>query len=149
MIALVREFTPTLYTQPNLWQQLGIAERGPQLYQALHEGFSYSIFDKLSLVSMLDKKQLAQVCQLAPATLARRAKLGKFTQDESDRLHRFATVLVAANALFDKDMAATKRWLTEPVYGLGDKAPLDMLATSAETQAVLDLIGRLEHGVFA
>lgn len=149
MTALVREFTPALYTPPNLWQQLGIAERGPKLYQALHAGFSYSIFDKLSLVSMLDKKQLAQVCQLAPATLARRAKLGKFTQDESDRLHRFATVLVAANALFDQDMVATKRWLTEPVYGLGDKAPLDMLATSAETQAVLDLIGRLEHGVFA
>lgn len=149
MTALVREFTPTLYTPPNLWQQLGIAERGPKLYQALHEGFSYSIFDKVSLVSMLDKKQLAQVCQLAPATLARRAKLGKFTREESDRLHRFATVLVAANTLFDKDMLATKRWLTEPVYGLGDKAPLDMLATSAETQAVLDLIGRLEHGVFA
>ncbi|GAA0555341.1 DUF2384 domain-containing protein [Rheinheimera aquimaris] len=149
MTALVREFTPTPDTAPNLWQQLGIAERGPKLYQALHEGFNYSIFDKLSLVSMLDKKQLAQVCQLAPATLARRAKLGKFTQEESDRLHRFATVLVAANTLFDTDMAATKRWLTEPVYGLGDKAPLDMLATSAETQAILDLIGRLEHGVFA
>lgn len=149
MTALVREFTPSFYQSPSLWQQLGIAERGPKLYQALHEGFSYSVFDKLSSVSMLDKKQLAQVCQLAPATLARRAKLGKFTQDESDRLYRFATVLVAANALFDKDKIATKRWLTEPVYGLGDKAPLDMLATSAETQAILDLIGRLEHGVFA
>ena len=149
MTALVREFTPTLYAAPNLWQQLGIAERGPKLYQVLHEGFSYSVFDKLATLSMLDKKQLAQVCQLAPATLARREKLGKFTQEESDRLHRFATVLVAANALFDQDMVATKRWLTEPVYGLGDKAPLDMLATSAETQAILDLIGRLEHGVFA
>lgn len=149
MTALVREFNPTNYSAPNLWQQLGIAERGPKLYQALHEGFSYSVFDKLSKAAMLDKKQLAQVCQLAPATLARRAKLGKFTQEESDRLYRFATVLVAANALFKADMIATKRWLTEPVYGLGDKAPLDMLATSAETQAILDLIGRLEHGVFA
>ena len=149
MIALVREFTPTLYTTPNLWQQLGIAERGPKLYQALHEGFSYSVFDKLAAVSTLDKKQLAQVCQLAPATLARRAKIGKFTQDESDRLFRFATVLVAASALFNDNMTATKRWLTEPVYGLGDKMPLAMLATSAETQAILDLIGRLEHGVFA
>ncbi|KKO45300.1 antitoxin [Arsukibacterium ikkense] len=149
MTALVKEYTPSLYTIQNLWQQLGIAERGPKLYQALHNGFSYSVFDKLATLSTLDKKQLAAVCQLAPATLARRAKTGKFTQDESDRLHRFTTVLVAANALFNDDMAATKRWLTEPVYGLGDKAPLEMLATSAETQAVLDLIGRLEHGVFS
>lgn len=149
MTALVREFTPSLYTTPNLWQQLGIAERGPKLYQALHDGFSYAVFDKLAAVSTLDKKQLAQVCQLAPATLARRAKSSKFTQEESDRLFRFATVLVAACALFNEDMTATKRWLTEPVYGLGDKTPLEMLVTSAETQAVLDLIGRLEHGVFA
>lgn len=149
MTALVREFTPTLYITPTLWQQLGIAERGPKLYQALHDGFSYAVFDKLAALSTLDKKQLAQVCQLAPATLARRAKSGKFTQEESDRLFRFATVLVAASALFNDDMTATKRWLTEPVYGLGDKMPLAMLATSAETQAILDLIGRLEHGVFA
>lgn len=149
MTALVKEFTPRFYATATLWQQLGIAERGPKLYQALHNGFSYHIFDKLALLSGLDKKQLAQICQLAPATLARRAKLGKFTQDESDRLHRFATVLVAANALFDDDLTAARRWLTEPVYGLGDKAPLDMLGTSAETQAILDLIGRLEHGVFA
>ncbi len=149
MTALVREFTPTLYAAPSLWQQLGIAERGPKLYQALHDGFVYKVFDQLAAVSALDKKQLAKVCQLAPATLARRARSGKFTQDESDRLYRFATVLVATSALFDNDLAATKRWLTEPVYGLGDKTPLDMLATSAETQAVLDLIGRLEHGVFA
>lgn len=149
MTALVREYTPNLYTIKNVWQHLGIAERGPKLYQALHNGFSYSIFDKLAAVSELDKKQLASVCQLAPATLARRAKSGNFTQDESDRLYRFTTVLVAANALFNDEITATKRWLTEPVYGLGDKTPLQMLATSAETQAVLDLIGRLEHGVFA
>ena len=149
MSALVREFTPTFYSTPSLWQQLGIAERGPKLYQALHEGFHYAMFDKLAQISGLDKKQLASLCQLAPATLARRAKLGKFTQDESDRLHRFATVLVAANTLFNDDMNAARRWLTEPVYGLGDKAPLDILGTTAETQAILDLIGRLEHGVFA
>ena len=149
MTAQIHEFIPSHYASQNLWQQLGIAERGPKLYQALHNGFHYSVFEKLALSAQLDKKQLAHVCQLAPATLARRAKSGHFTQDESDRLYRFATVLVAANALFAHDSAATKRWLTEPVYGLGDKTPLDMLSTSAESQAVLDLIGRLSHGVFA
>lgn len=148
MIALVKEFTPQLYQANTIWQQLGIAERGPKLYQALHNGFTYRVFDTLASLSGLDKKQLATVCQLAPATLARRAKSGKFTQDESDRLYRFATVLVAATALFDNDISAAKRWLTEPVYGLGNRVPLEMLATSAETQAILDLIGRLEHGVF-
>jgi uncharacterized protein (DUF2384 family) len=35
------------------------------------------------------------------------------------------------------------------VQGLGGARPAEMIATSAGTDAVLDLIGRLEHGVFA
>ncbi|MEE2025111.1 type II RES/Xre toxin-antitoxin system antitoxin [Alkalimonas mucilaginosa] len=146
----VRDYNPRpYYAKPDIWQQIGIAERGPKLYQALHQGFNYQVFDKLAALSTLDKKQLAAVCQLAPATLARRARSGRFTQDESDRLYRFATVFAAASSLFDGDSAAIKGWLTQPVYGLGDQAPIEMLATSAESQAVLDLIGRLEHGVFS
>lgn len=39
--------------------------------------------------------------------------------------------------------------MTRPVRGLGDRRPMDMLSTSAESQAVIDLIVRLEHGVFS
>ncbi|GAL25948.1 hypothetical protein JCM19239_2279 [Vibrio variabilis] len=35
-----------------------------------------------------------------------------------------------------------------PVKALGYVAPSDMLKTSAETEEVLSVIGRLEHGVF-
>ena len=34
------------------------------------------------------------------------------------------------------------------VRGLGNKKPLNMLGTSAESQALLSLIGQLEKGVF-
>ncbi|MHC9037670.1 antitoxin Xre/MbcA/ParS toxin-binding domain-containing protein [Cobetia marina] len=33
--------------------------------------------------------------------------------------------------------------------GLGGRRPVEMVATTAGAEAVLDLIGRLEHGVFA
>ena len=39
-------------------------------------------------------------------------------------------------------------WINTPVRGLG-KYPLDKLETRVETQAILDLIGRLENGVLA
>jgi uncharacterized protein (DUF2384 family) len=37
--------------------------------------------------------------------------------------------------------------MTTPVRGLGFKAPLSMLGTRVEAEALLDLMGRLEHGV--
>ena len=93
----------------------------------------------------MDKKEIARVVTIAPATLSRRAKNGKFTAEEGDKLYRFTAVVVAAIALFENDLESAMYWLQTLAQGLGNKRPLDMLATSAETRSVLDLIGRLEH----
>jgi len=37
--------------------------------------------------------------------------------------------------------------MSTPVRGLGSKRPLDMISTMVETNAVLDLICRLQRGV--
>lgn len=37
--------------------------------------------------------------------------------------------------------------MKSPARGLNSRAPLDMMATRLETQAVIDVIGQLEHGV--
>jgi putative toxin-antitoxin system antitoxin component (TIGR02293 family) len=39
-------------------------------------------------------------------------------------------------------------WLTNPVRGLGSRRPLDLARTDVGARMVLDLIDRLEHGVF-
>ncbi|WP_122300672.1 antitoxin Xre/MbcA/ParS toxin-binding domain-containing protein, partial [Pseudomonas syringae] len=97
----------------------------------------------------LNRSTLAEHLGIAPATLQRRLKVRRFNAEESDRLFRLAAVYKAALDLFEDDTEATRLWLANPVYGLGNRRPLERLATSAEAQAVLDLIGRLEHGVVA
>lgn len=142
-------FHPSANTQPDLWQALGIPSRGPRLYEALHDGLPYRVYTKLANATGLSKTQLARVVDIAPATLQRRVKSGHFTQDESDRLYRLAQVFSSALQLFEGNEPSAQRWLNQPVRGLGGSRPIDMIATSAQTDAVLDLIGRLEHGVFA
>jgi putative toxin-antitoxin system antitoxin component (TIGR02293 family) len=96
----------------------------------------------------IEKKVLAACLSIAPATLHRRAKGGKFTPDESDKLYRFTGVLIAAIALFEGNQGEAIACLLSDIKELGDKKPLDMLSTSAGCDAVIDMIGRLEHGVF-
>ncbi|WP_223507731.1 MULTISPECIES: antitoxin Xre/MbcA/ParS toxin-binding domain-containing protein [unclassified Pseudomonas] len=84
---------------------------------------------------------------MSHSTLARRAKAGCFTCAQSDRLHSLTSILDAAYELFEGDFLAVRNWIISPARGLGRKAPLRRLRTRVETQAVLDLIGRLEHGV--
>ncbi|MAO60136.1 MAG: antitoxin [Alcanivorax sp.] len=131
------------------WKTVGIPARGARLHEALREGVSYVVYKQLVSVAGLEHQELARYLVIPPATLRRRAKAGKFKVEESDRLYRFAEVLKAAIDLFEGDRERAVHWLSNPVRGLGDRRPVDMLATSAEVEAVLDLIGRLEHGVFA
>jgi putative toxin-antitoxin system antitoxin component (TIGR02293 family) len=49
--------------------------------------------------------------------------------------------------LFEDGVSAATKWMCSPVRGLGSRRPIDMLCTRVETNAVLDLIGRLERGV--
>jgi len=140
-------YQPTRSGESDFWACLGLPSRGAELHEALHRGFPYQVFRRLAELSRLDRKELARVTAIAPATLHRRSKAGRFSPDESDRLYRFAQVFKSSLDLFDGDEAAASHWLTHPVQGLGHRCPVEMLTTSAETQEVMDLIGRLEHGV--
>jgi putative toxin-antitoxin system antitoxin component (TIGR02293 family) len=138
-------------THPNhaIWEQIGIPSRGKALHAAINKGLPYDVFVHMAQLTGIEKKELAMCLSIAPATLHRRAKAGQFSADESDKLYRFTDVLVAAVDLFEGDHNQAVKWLSSHVKGLGDNRPLDMIATSAGCDAITDMIGRLEHGVFA
>lgn len=79
--------------------------------------------------------------------MARRAKAARFSSLESDRLVALIAVFESTLTLFEDDVAAAKDWMSTPVRGLGSKRPLDMMRTSVETEAVIDLIGQLDRTV--
>lgn len=144
-----KRYHPPTAKGDDLWRRLGIPSRGARLHEALHRGLPYAVYQRLADAAGLDRKALARITLIAPATLQRRAKGGRFNREESDRLYRFAQLFDAACDLHEGDADAARRWLTAPVVGLGERCPVDMLGTSAEALDVLDLIGRLEHGVTA
>ena len=67
-------------------------------------------------------------------------------KDELSKLLRLAQVINHATELFG-DHAVAVDWLKSPNTALRGNAPLSLLDTDAE--AVLDTLGRIEHGVFA
>lgn len=69
--------------------------------------------------------------------------LSKMEDEESER---YAKVLIEAVSLLGDERKAL-RWLKSSVKGLGDKRPVDMLSNDVDAEAVLNIIGRLEHGV--
>lgn len=148
MHATSKEYRPKATDRKDdFWKRLGLPSRGPKLHEALREGISFTVYTKLASASGLENKELARYVVIPPATLQRRAKAGRFNVEEGDRLYRFAEVYKSAIDLFEGDEERASQWLLHPVRGLGGKRPVEMIATTAGAEAVLDLIGRLEHGV--
>jgi putative toxin-antitoxin system antitoxin component (TIGR02293 family) len=112
------------------------------------EGVPYTVYTRLAAASGLESRELARYVAISSATLRRRANAGRFTLEEGDRLYRFALVFKSALELCEGDRERARNWILYPVQGLGGRRPVEMVTTTVGSKAVLDLVGRLEHGVF-
>ncbi|WP_240407701.1 antitoxin Xre-like helix-turn-helix domain-containing protein [Halomonas sp. JS92-SW72] len=149
MEAGISEYRPEAKPpQDEFWKALGLPSARLALHEAVKEGVPYSVYTKLAAASGLESRELAQYVVISSATLRRRAKAGRFRLDEGDRLYRFAVVYKSAIELFEGDRELARRWILNPVQGLDGRRPVEMVTTTVGTKAILDLIGRLEHGVF-
>lgn len=149
MQPFIEEYRPGAPPTVSLWDNLGLPNRGSKLHECIHNGLPFSLLEHLSRETGIELRVLSKSVGISRSTLARRVKAGRLTCAESDRLYSIATIFDAAIELFEWDVMAVRNWMTSPVRGLDGKAPMEMLSTRVESRAVLDLIGRLEHGVIA
>lgn len=149
MKSIIPVFHPSTGTPEDLWIATGIPTRGLSLHKAIEVGFASRVYARLAGLIGLSESDMAKAMEIAPSTLHRRIKCGRFNRDESDKLYRLARIFSAACDLCEGDSSAARRWIAQPVKGLGGKQPIMMVETSAKTDEVLELIGRLEHGVLA
>lgn len=129
------------------WQKIGLPPRGARLHNAITVGLPYSIYKKIAKLLAIDERALALIVSIPLATFQRRVKGGRFSREESDRLFRLAELYNAALGLFEGDSDGARRWIQETVRGLGGRRPVDMVNTSVEAWAAMELIGRLEYGI--
>jgi putative toxin-antitoxin system antitoxin component (TIGR02293 family) len=149
MIAEVKTFKPSNNKTTGIWSEVGLPSRGQALHVAVAEGIATAVYASLAKAMSSDTQELSKLLFISATTAHRREKVGRFNTSESDKIVRATKVFVSSVGLFEGDRKSANKWMRTPVKGLGGKAPIEMLGTSVESEAVLDLIGRLEHGVFA
>jgi putative toxin-antitoxin system antitoxin component (TIGR02293 family) len=82
-------------------------------------------------------------------TLAHRiAKHQPLSKDESDKAVRVARITAMAEQVFGEPERAW-RWLRKSKRRFGGKTPVEMLTTEAGARLVEEMIGQIEHGIFA
>jgi putative toxin-antitoxin system antitoxin component (TIGR02293 family) len=92
--------------------------------------------------------ELSQSLGLPARTMHRRlAKGERLSPEETERSVRAARALARAQQLLGDDNG--RAWLLEGSRGLGGDVPITLLDTADGFTAVMDELGRLEHGVIS
>ncbi|MDP2292432.1 MAG: DUF2384 domain-containing protein [Actinomycetota bacterium] len=85
---------------------------------------------------------------ISPRTWVRRKKQGTLDVLESDRLARLHRLVRRATRVLG-GAEEGRTWLTTSQRALQHRTPLDVAATEVGAEAVFQLLGRIEHGVFS
>ena len=123
------------------------AENIDQLIAQLKEGLSTDAFDKLKQRLNISDHVLSKIVQIPKRTLDRRREKGRLRTDESERVLRLAQVYDMAMEVMG-DGKKAESWLKKPARGLGGKVPLEYADTALGAHEVINLLGRIDHGVF-
>lgn len=118
-----------------------------ELVHRVSEGFPYRVLENLRENVGLSAAEMADLVQINPRTLSRRKQEGRLHADESDRVLRLSRVYGRALGLFGGDLDKARHWLSTPKVALGGETPLDYSRVDVGAQEVVDLIGRIEHGI--
>ena len=118
------------------------------LIALLRDGFKYETVESVRKILQIPLAEFSKIINIAPRTLSRRKKEGKLHTDESERLYRVALLIERTIEVLE-DKATAIHWLKSPKRALGGKTPLDFSDTEVGIEEVKELLGRIEHGVFA
>jgi putative toxin-antitoxin system antitoxin component (TIGR02293 family) len=102
-----------------------------------------------SALGLSGPRELAAQLGLADRTVQRRlSKRQPLSREESEKSIRVARAHVKARHVLE-DEGAGARWLQTPSKALGGRMPLSLLGTGDGFTAVMDELGRIDHGVFS
>jgi putative toxin-antitoxin system antitoxin component (TIGR02293 family) len=115
----------------------------------IEDGLPYRAFEQLTALLDTPAGTLAEYLRIPARTLQRRRRSCVLSVDESERILRLSRLYQAALDLFEGDHKAAVAWLGRKNRALIGRMPVEMAALEVTGEQALQLIGRLEHGVYS
>ena len=118
-----------------------------EMVPALRKGLPSKALESVSRELGMSAIAAGAMLGISGRTLARRLQTnGRFTSEESQRVFRLSRVVALATSALGS-LEKARHWLQGPNRVLGE-VPLHLLDTDVGADAVIEELGRIEHGVF-
>jgi putative toxin-antitoxin system antitoxin component (TIGR02293 family) len=116
--------------------------------ELIREGLPFASVSAAAEALGLSEEQVLTALRIPKRTAARRkAANGRLSASESERVMRLGRAIAAATDVLG-DRANAASWLQGDNRALGGP-PLSLLDTDVGLQQVLDVLGRIEYGVYS
>lgn len=112
---------------------------------AINEGIPKPAVAYLQSYIGLNDSDMANMIHLSPKTFRSRKV---YKGDEGDHVYTIARIIAIAEETIGTKEAAIE-WLYAPQSALGGRIPFHLIGNSAGVQAVEDILGRIEYGVYS
>ena len=133
-----------------LVMSLGIPSDPLSVHSWIVAGIPPEIIIRLVESVRSDMKTICHLVGISKRTITRKLKNGTpLTPEQGSRVYSVIQALDATISLHNDDLAMAMAWLHCPAKGLGGEMPINLLTTASGAQAVIDLIGRIGHGVIS
>lgn len=115
----------------------------------LREGVPRHQFSSVAKnIAMIPEKELADYAGISQRTISRLKPDDLLSLQAAEVIISIMRTYQRAVEVFEsEDMA--RKWLKTPIAYLGDKTPLQSMANRFGAEMVLDMLGRIEHGVYS
>ena len=137
------------HAERSLLLSLNLPETLPEAHTRISAGLDSNVLKQTASLSSYDESWLCRLAGIDRNTYNRRVKSLEqtFSADQSGRIYMLLRVLSAAHKLFNGDTDRVAEWLDTAAKGLGGKKPSELTSTVVGAEAVINLIGQIEHGV--
>ena len=119
-----------------------------EVIEFVAKGLAFDALARVARAYGVTQRVMAGLIGVSPRTLQRRRADGCFDAPESERLYRFIRLYRRALDVFDEDEDAAQEFLTEAQPGLASAVPTEMARSEYGAAEVMDLLGRIDHGVY-
>lgn len=115
----------------------------------LLEGVQRAMFAKVAKeIAMVPEKDLAKISGLSQRTISRMSDDQLLPQQSAEVIISIMRTYQRAVEVFESEDMAHK-WLKTSLPVLGNQTPLQAVSNRFGAELVLDLLGRIEHGVYS
>ena len=133
---------------PTLMTTLNIPQDPLSAHLWIVAGVAPGIIHRLAELMNTDSGLICRLAGISRSTVARKLRIeAPLSISQGARVYGVVQALDAALSLNKNDTAKALSWLNRPAWGLGGVAPATLLNTPMGVQAVVNLVGRIQHGV--